>query len=204
MPIRTLIELIAPDACLGCARQGNLLCSECLLKLPPGRDIPDAGNLVGVAVATTYDGAIKELILSLKFKRSRSAAALAARLLADRLGSGQIEFDCITAVPIAPARYRERGYNQAELIGRALARRLHVPYRSLLGRTTTEHQMGRTRAERLAGIQGAFYVSRRQLAGQRILVVDDVVTTGATLGECARVLRAAGAEAVSGAAVARH
>jgi ComF family protein len=204
MAIRKLIELIAPDTCLGCGRQGDLLCANCLAKLPAGRNVPPSGQLAGVTVATDYTGPVKELILSLKFKRSRSAAALAAWLLAGRLSLESARFDCVTAVPIAPARYRERGYNQAELIARALARQLGVPYRSLLGRTTTEHQMGRTRAERLAGIQGAFYATRRHLAGQRILVVDDVVTTGATLGECAHVLRGAGAKVVYGAAVARH
>ncbi len=203
MLVRQLIELIAPAECLGCSRQGDLLCEKCMAGLPPAPETRrQYDGLANVVVATAYEGAVRELILGLKFRRSQSAAALAARLIARRLKPGA-QFDLITAVPIAPARYRERGYNQAELIARALARQLGLPYRSLLGRTTTEHQLGRTRAERLVGVQGAFYPVRR-LRGERVLVVDDVLTTGATLSECGRMLRGSGAGGVWGAAVARH
>ncbi len=219
MPLRQLIEMLAPPECLGCGSQGVLLCVDCRngvrrpveiccfchrssrLGLTCGGCF-EQKVLAGVSVAARYEGAVKKLILSLKFERTRSGAGVAAQLLLSGLEGGLV-FDVVTAVPIAPGRYRERGYNQSELIGRVLARHLRLPYRSLLGRTTTEHQMGRSRIERLVGVQGAFYAVGKG-RGERVLIVDDVVTTGATLDECAWVLREAGASEVWGAAVARH
>jgi ComF family protein len=218
MLLQNLIELVAPAECLGCSRQGAPICRECLAALPiwPSCcyfcNISTAGGvtcsqcqsvapLAAVTVATAYDGPAKELVLQLKFQRSRSAAQVAARLLTARLPV-DLAADCITAVPIAPVRYRERGYNQAELIARAVARLSGVPYRSLLGRNGAAHQIGRGRHERLEAIGGAFYPTRR-LRGERVLVIDDVLTTGATLAECARVLELAGAGRIQGAAIAR-
>jgi ComF family protein len=145
---------------------------------------------------------VKALIKKLKFERSRSAADVAARLLLSRAVLPP-DVDIVTAVPIAPSRYRERGYNQAELIAKRVAVQLGLPYRSLLGRENADHQIGRGRQERLEHIQGAFFATGR-LAGRRVLIVDDVMTTGATLAECAVVLGQAGAEAVWVTALARR
>jgi ComF family protein len=153
-------------------------------------------------VGAQYDGAVKEMIWRLKFFRLRTAARSAAQLVARALPE-TLEIDVVTAVPIAPERYRERGYNQAELIARAVARRLNVRYTPLLARLDAGHQVGRGRHDRLSRIQGAF-LARRALCGERVLIVDDVVTTGATLEECAQTLMAAGAAEVWGGAVARH
>jgi ComF family protein len=218
MLLQNIIELLAPAACLGCGRQGEPLCGSCLHdasywpeccyfcnRLMVGsrtcERCTEVAPLESVTVATIYEGPIKDLIWQLKFQRSRSAARVAAGLLADRLALAP-QFDLITAVPIAPVRYRERGYNQAELVARALGRQLGLPYRSLLGRTRTDHQVGRDRHERLEAISGAFYPIRR-LRNEHVLVVDDVLTTGATLAECARILSVAGAGRMSAAAVAR-
>jgi ComF family protein len=145
---------------------------------------------------------VKALIKKLKFERSRSAADVAARLLLSRAVLPS-DVSIVTAVPIAPSRYRERGYNQAELIAKRVAVQLGLPYRPLLGRENADHQIGRDRQERLEHIQGVFFATSR-LAGQRILIVDDVMTTGATLAECATVLSQAGAEAVWVSALARR
>jgi len=157
-------------------------------------------SLSGLVIAADYEGAVREALLALKNKRARSVATQLGDLAVSALGDGG--FDLVTWVPISPSRHRERGYNQAELIGRQVARRLGLPAVGTLGRTGSLHQTGAGRAARLAQVSGAFYSTRR-LGGQRVLLVDDVVTTGATVDECARVLLAAGASEVWVVAVAR-
>ncbi|HSH31762.1 MAG TPA: phosphoribosyltransferase family protein [Candidatus Saccharimonadales bacterium] len=159
--------------------------------------------MAGVTVASHYDGAIKELIGALKYQRAASAAGLAAELLAPLLASHAI--DVVTCVATSPSRYRQRGYNQARLIAQPLARRLGLPYADLLVRTRDVRQVGTSRRQRLEQVQGIFEPRRaRLIEGTSILLVDDVVTTGATMAECARVLKEAGAKRVWGAAVAKH
>ncbi len=205
MLIRRVVELFTPSSCLGCGRDGELLCPECLDKASLGRawDVgADMAPLSGCAVGASYEGPVKELILQLKFHRLRSAAAAASALVSEALPEG-LPVEVVTSVPISPARYRERGYNQSGIVARMVARRLQLPYRPLMGRETSAHQMGLDRAARLTQIKGAFY-PLRMLDGQSVLVVDDVITTGATLSESAQTLRGAGAGKVWGAVVARH
>lgn len=193
MLLRRVIEILTPMDCFGCGKEGFVLCSVCL------ESASQPHQLTGVAVGSQYEGAVQELILALKFQRLRAAVEVAATLAVRAVPAGT--FDVVTSVPISAARYRERGYNQSELIARQVARELGLPYRSTLGRDTSLHQLGLTRAERLAQIRGAFYPTR-QLTGERVLIVDDVVTTGATLNECRRQLLSAGAGGVWGLAVA--
>jgi len=161
------------------------------------------GNaLSGVSVGASYDGPVKELILRLKFHRLRAATDTAAELLM-RAAGGWPDVQLVTSVPVAPSRHRERGYNQSELLARAVASRTGLPYYPLIGRLTTTHQIGLDRSTRLEQVAGAFYAAQG-LDGQRVLLVDDVVTTGATMSACAEVLRGAGASLVWAAAVARH
>ena len=191
-----MVDLSAnqPAVCFGCGRAsaGSRTCELCA----------KASFLAGVSVGAHYGGPVKELILRLKFHRLRAATECAADLVMRTAGSWP-RIDVITSVPVAAARYRERGYNQSELIARLVARRLGIPYSSLLGRATSTHQIGQDRRSRLEQVSGAFFATKR-LSGQYVLVVDDVVTTGATLSECASVLQASGASGVWGAAVARH
>jgi ComF family protein len=112
----------------------------------------------------------------------------------------------VTSVPLFHARQRERGYNQAEILARGLAARLHKPfYRGILCRIRrTETQTHLTARQRAANVSGAFRAGRsRRIAGRSILLVDDVMTTGATLSECAKVLRESGAGDVYVLTVAR-
>lgn len=111
---------------------------------------------------------------------------------------GGISFDCITSVPLHPKDHRRRGFDQAAGLAKALARRLEIPYRPLLKKVTyTEPQKEMTAIRRRGNLLGVFDAVDA-VPGQRILLVDDVVTTGSTLDECAKVLKLNGAEEVYG------
>lgn len=206
MLIRRFVELITPEDCLGCQRNGVVLCSTCVAyyglhkeNLWTREDVPE---LAGLAVGAYYDGPVKELVLRLKFHRLRAAVEASAELVAGAVPEDW-PVELVTAVPVSAGRYRERGYNQSELVARRVAARLRLPYSSLLGRHTSTHQLGVDRRTRFEQVEGAFYALKR-IQGRRVLLVDDVVTTGATMAACAVVLKAAGAAGVYGAAVARH
>ena len=122
---------------------------------------------------------------------------LAAALPRDR------QFDAVTPVPLHWRRRWQRGFNQSELLARAIARRRGIPLiRALRRGAATQAQAGLSNAQRRENVAAAFR-SRRRVAGLRILLIDDVMTTGATAGACARALKKAGAKSVSLAALAR-
>lgn len=154
-------------------------------------------------MASHYEGVVAELIHRLKYDGIREAAPALARMLEPMLRSE--EFDVVTAVPAPPSRRRARGFNQAELIARSVSRALDLPFSPLLSRHGRVHQVGATRQQRLANIQGVFYPrGRRSLSGQRVLIIDDVLTTGATLNEAAKVLKNMGAKTVWGGVIAKR
>jgi ComF family protein len=131
-----------------------------------------------------------------------------AELLADLVKGNEAAFsaDAVIPVPLHPSRLRERGYNQAELIGRPLARLLGIPFRAyLLVRTRPRPDKVRlTRRERWETVRGAYAMHPgAEVDKLRVLLVDDVLTTGATLDACSRALHRAGAVRVAGLTVAR-
>jgi ComF family protein len=110
------------------------------------------------------------------------------------------ERDLLIPVPLAPARARERGYNQSELLARLLAARWHVPVtEALVRRRATETQTRLTPGDRLRNVAGAFatVLGREELAGRHVVLVDDVITTAATLNACAKALHEGGARIIS-------
>ena len=151
----------------------------------------------GVRFAVSYEGEIRKTVLALKNGNERTFARDLAALLVP-LGSWQ-EADVITWVPTTSARACQRGYDHAELISRALGKRVGVPVKRLLLRNDSKAQQGRNRAERL---KGPSIAASPLCQGKRVVVVDDVVTTGTTLMTCRTALQAAGALAVELLAVA--
>lgn len=146
-----------------------------------------------VWVATEYTGVAKELLYVLKFGRARAGATPIARHITSVLPDLPKD-TLVTYVPTDTRRIRQRGYDQAELIAREIARLKGLGCRRLLTRTTHTRQVGATRAVRLKQLETAFLTTRHIPA--HILLVDDVVTTGATLEAIAAVLRQAGARHV--------
>jgi predicted amidophosphoribosyltransferase len=149
-----------------------------------------------------FDGVARQALLALKYRNRRALVRHLARLMVRRLGldlPGARRPDVVTWAPTSRARVSQRGFDQAELLARAVARELGVPCRRLLYRAHGPAQTGRGRAERLSG---PAFRSRPTARPYRVLLVDDVVTTGATLHAAASALRAAGVSEVRAVAAA--
>ena len=151
----------------------------------------------GIAAAFPFEGVARQLIVALKFRHRRSAAGVLAAHMVSRLGLDNI--DVVTWAPTSARRVRRRGYDQAEAIAQAVARQLGVPCRRLLYRAHGSPQTGKSRSDRLVG---PAFRARRPRRGLAVLLVDDVVTTGATLRTAAAALHEAGVDHVRLAAAA--
>jgi ComF family protein len=205
MGLEAIASLLAPPLCWGCrapAARGHALCESCrrTLRWLGGEPVLVAGVWVWAPLA--YEGAARELVRALKYRGAeRLAAWMAAQMAAtapDAVLAGSL-----VPVPLHPARERRRGFNQARLLADELARRTGLSIAPCLERQRPRApQAGRPRAERIgdhAGIQ----VAAGSQVQRVVLLVDDVVTTGATAVTCARALRAAGALEIRVVAYAR-
>ena len=191
-----------PDPC-GCGtplatREGP--CGRCRRNLSPF----EAGASLG-----PFEGSLRSALHALKYKGHRRAARLLAAALASEPSVQRLLVDgaVLVPVPLHPLRRRERGFNQAELLARELARRatgVLVAPEVLVRRRDTPSQTGLTAAQRRRNVRGAFAIRHRsRVTGQKLILVDDVLTTGATVRECARALRSAGAREVQVLTAAR-
>jgi ComF family protein len=155
-----------------------------------------------------YDGALVQAILLLKFEQIEPLGAWFAGRLAELVNAegSKLLADVVVPVPLHRQRERERGYNQAALLSRPLAKRLRLPHKAVLLMRTRARPDKRilTLEERWESVRGAFATRPgSRVDNLRVLLVDDVLTTGATLDACARALREAGAKSVIGLTVAR-
>lgn len=153
-------------------------------------------------------GVVRKVLHDFKYNRQRYLRHVLARWLCDALEDPRLagrHFDIVVPVPLHSARQRERGFNQAALLAELLARESGWPTHDALERTRyTTTQTAYDRAERMRNLDGAFRLRERaDVQGLRVLLIDDVLTTGSTLSECARVLKAGGAVSVHAATAAR-
>ena len=153
-------------------------------------------------------GLIRNVLHQFKYGKQRHLRHPIAEWLRESLDDPRLRgrrFDLIVPVPLHPTRERERGFNQAALIAELLAVSATIPERAVLERTRyTTTQTAYDRAERMENLHGAFRLRKNQdVRGLHVLLIDDVLTTGSTLSECARVLRVAGAVSVHAATAAR-
>ena len=152
----------------------------------------------------SYEGALRKLIHLFKFDKVQPLAKPLGRLMAQAIPLER-QFDLIVPMPLHWRRRWSRGFNQSRLLAQEISKRWHVPVRSAVRRVKlTPSQAGLTNAKRRANVRGAFRVTNKEtLRGARVLLIDDVLTTGATASACARALKRAGAASVALAAVAR-
>ena len=211
-----LLDLALPSACVGCRREGPPLCTECRVILQvrwnaePGvplglpADIPPP--LLQLEWCAPFSGVTRRALHALKYGGERRLAGPLGLAIAERWRRAGVGGDILVPVPASPDRSRERGYDQAALLASAAARRLGLPVVPALERLrATTAQAALDQAARAANLRGAFrHRAGQVVAGRWVVLVDDVVTTGATLGACAGVLVEAGAAAVSAIAVARE
>lgn len=214
--------LALPQRCVLCAQPGAALCEPCRGDFPGllvprcprcaaqsprdqvcGECLSEPPRFSGVRVVCSYGFPIDALIRRLKYGCDLSLVDPLASLLAQRVHDSPAT-DCIVPMPLSPRRLRERGFNQSHEIAHVLARRLDVPLAHGACRRVSDGapQAGLPLTQRRANIRGAFEC-QTDLNGARVAVVDDVMTSGATLDEIARVLLKAGAASVEGWIVAR-
>lgn len=192
--------MLLPRTCPICRRPGPAPCGPCAAALLPAPSLATPPEVDACIALVAYEDGGRELLARLKYRNARDALRwLAGGMAAAVAGSASPPADVVTWAPTTAARRRARGFDQAELLARAVARTLGLPCRRLLHRRPGAPQTGRDLHGRRAGPE---FTARRR-APPRVLLVDDVVTSGATVTAAARALRAAGAVQVVAVAGAR-
>ena len=204
-----LLDLFFPPQCAFCRRTGvHGVCADCERTLPYAKvQLCEGAGFGRCASPLLYEDAVRESLLRFKFHGAQSAAEgygeLLARCAAEELGG---QFDTVTWVPVSKKREHERGYDQAYLLAKETARHWGIePVRLLRKTRNNAAQSGlSSAAERRGNVLGVYTAENiDKIRGAKILLIDDILTTGATLGECVRVLREAGAADVVCATLAR-
>lgn len=219
--LESLVSVVAPHDCIGCGLQGTLLCDQCkplLHSVAPERcglcSRQSAKNKTcsiclrtshcsRISIHGPYIGVAKELVKRLKYHNARAAAKVIAthmKLFPDQL----LENTIIVPIPTATSRVRQRGYDQSVLIARHLGKRYGLQVSELLVRHGQSRQVGSKRDQRVVQLVEAYTVRKPiQVVGSHIILVDDVMTTGATIEAAARALKKAGARTVDACVFAR-
>ena len=201
-----LLKLLFPPKCMLCGKvlgEEEEICPSCrekvLLNTAPPR-VEKGAFFDKAAAGLWYEGDVRKALHGLKYHEKQSYARPLARVMAYAVRHKlEEEIDLITFVPTNAATLRERGYNQAELLARELATMLDKPCLPTLEKVRETRPMhGLRPEERRANVLGAYRLCcpETAVAGKRVLVADDILTTGSTLSECARMLKTAGASRV--------
>ncbi len=205
-----LLDLIYPPKCVFCGRllhSGETdLCGKCRHSLPTFDGSVKRGKFYRQCWPVyTYEGAVVESIHRFKFSGMQQYAAAYGRLIAAMLLRCRVEFDVLTWVPISAKRRRRRGYDQSRLIAKTVAGELKVPCVRTLEKYRDNKPQSRQKnaARRETNVLNAYRsVHPENFAGKRVLLIDDIITTGATLTECSKILKIAGAGEVECAVLA--
>ena len=220
------LNLIFPQRCIGCGREGELICNSCLTAFPrvmpplcPRCGRPQSSGILcsscvswqaeidGIRSPFRFEGVARQAVHQLKYQNLRSLVTPLARLLNNYLIANSVPFDVLVPVPLHRKRLKERGYNQSGLLARELSKLNERPFvDNCLIRQQPSPPQARTSSveERQINVAGAFTCRDRRLQDKQVLLIDDVATSGATLDACAGALKAAGATSVWGLTLARE
>lgn len=224
--INSIVEFFFPSnvVCIGCGKELFLendryaLCPDCAKQLykidtscPRCGKANRYGELCNICSSTklffeknyaclVYDGMIKDIVHAYKFNNRSYLYRYLSSFMIDKIAQENIEFDLITAVPINKNRFRERGYNQSELLAKEISKRIDVPFSNgIFKKENKEAQVGKNWAERKENVKNTFFIKDKDIfAGKTVLVVDDIITTGSTMNSIAETLMKAGAKRVLG------
>ena len=201
-----LLRLLFPDRCIVCRRfiSKGYICEDCMgeetavtrsLNIQRGQ----SSRLMKIYTPHRYVGSYRRSIHRLKFGGVSHNAVAVARFIVDRVPDEAFEkADLITFVPLSKEVYRQRGYNQAELIAKELPRLKNIPVKAVLVKIKQNRpQHSLSAKDRARNVKGVFVVEA-DIKGQNIILVDDIITTGETMNECSKLLFRAGAESVTG------
>ena len=212
-----LIDGVIPPRCAGCEQAGIRWCEDCqretdnlpeyccdLCGKPGNMDgrcfycSHERPNYAAARSGGVFENGVRNALHRLKYKGDISLGEALSAHLEKRVRAEAWSLDVVVPVPLGPKRYKTRGYNQAAILAEPLAWRLNLPYlpKSIQRIRETRSQIDLTREERKQNVAGAFQADRNLAAAKNILLVDDVMTTGATLNSAAQALLLAGAEAV--------
>jgi ComF family protein len=187
--------MFLPTRCPLCATIGPAPCPPCASRFVPAPTVPPVAACTSIGACFRYDDAARSMMLAFKFRNRRDVVAFCARSLA----AAACPVDLVTWAPSSAARVRARGFDQAEVLARATARVLGVAVGPSLRRRGTGHQTGLDAAARRVGpvfVPRARGLPGRSVRGRRVLLIDDIVTTGSTFAHAAAALRAGGATEV--------
>ena len=201
-----LLDLLYPPKCVICgkllSRGEEDICADCFESLPNFEGpLPQVPFSDALCVTFFYEGTLRESFLRFKFSGRDFYDKVYARWMTGRIRETYAQaFDFVSWVPVSKNRRRKRGYDQAELLAKRIAAALSYPAVCALQKHAERGPQSQLRdaAERKANASGAFsIVPGADVQGKEILLIDDIVTTGATLGECCRILKLAGAKRVA-------
>lgn len=217
----SVISILAPHYCISCGLEGTLLCNACQPKIqgipqdrcyrcdrisPNSKTCENCHKktiLDHVFVRSEYKGLSKDLVQMLKFKRVKNASVVIANTLVELIPKST-DSQIIVAIPTASSRRRQRGYDQSILIAKHISKLTGLSYQQFLKRMGQSRQVGTKKSIRQLQMKDAFRVIKsNELVNSRIILIDDVITTGSTLESAAKVLKKAGAKSIDAVVFAK-
>ncbi len=210
--LNSALDLIFPPHCVCCQQTGDFLCQNCYNQLEfycqsvPIISRPD--NLSQISILGRHQAPLSQLIIACKYQHVKQIGSFLAKIVYHHLNLPKI--DLVTYVPTSNKRLRQRGFNQSQVIALKLSQLIDKPCLKLVNKSKASHHQAKLdRKKRIQNLKSCFSphinlikLERRQ--NLSVLLVDDVITTGTTLNQCARILRAAGIKEIKGLAISHQ